>query len=356
MSAFQTHTNKQIARVKAPSRGQRVHLRAPPVASVSEDVLRSHTVTTTAHLRNKPQQPRRKKLVFGWIQDVSGSMSGKRIEASLEGFDYVLQEVCQPTDYMGVVTYNGDLNTLHLPMQVQKIDSSRDKAGIRNGIKGNAAYDRMYDAVGASICGLQAMARDKQYSAVSRDAVYQLLLLTDGGDNYSSEFTLATLTELVAHPGLPDFHLVVVAVSMSERDKQKLRGLCQPVHATFLEVENLSELASTLHHVGEEVQQRLVVTTTTVTQTKVLMRGGNHRNPHLLVDAARDEGVTAITRELASTTMHLSASPPTRSQTQQISLQTQTRLKKAHPRQQVCQHFLAGKCLFGKNCRNVHPR
>jgi hypothetical protein len=50
-----------------------------------------------------------------------------------------IEHVFQRTDYLGVTTYNGDLNTLHLPMQVSKIDPSRDKAGIRRGLLGNTA-------------------------------------------------------------------------------------------------------------------------------------------------------------------------------------------------------------------------
>jgi hypothetical protein len=276
-------------------------------------------------------------------------MSGNRIEASLQGFDHMFEEVCQPTDYLGVVTYNGDLNTLHLPMQVQKIDASRDKAGIRKGLQGNTAYDRMYDAVGSSIRGLQAMAKDERYSAVTDDAVYQLLLLTDGGDNYSSEFTLATLTELVAHPGLPNFHLVVVAVSMSERDKQKLRGLCAPVHATFLDVKNFSDLQHTLHEVGEVVQQRLVFTTTTVTQTRTVMQG------HSTGGAG---SVQTITEGLAATRLHsLPYQPVTRTLVQK---QPQKQKQNRTPRMvtngaNICQHFLTGTCVFGKKCRNEHP-
>jgi len=200
----------------------------------------------------------------------------------------------------------------------------------------------MYDAVGASIQGLQAMTKDRQYAAVTQDAVYQLLLLTDGGDNYSSDFTLAALTDLVAHPGLPNFHLVVVAVSMSDRDKQKLRGLCAPDHATFLDVKNFSELQHTLHEVGEVVQQRLVVTTTTVTKTVVQshgQRGGGVR------------GVQAITEGIAATRLSLPA-PPGAHKTQAVARKARSVVVDERT---VCQHFLAGKCVFGKKCRNVHP-
>jgi hypothetical protein len=172
--------------------------------------------------------------------------------------------VCRPTDFFGVTTYNGDLNTLHLPMPVCKIDSSRDKVGIRKGVGGST---RTYDAIVSAISNFQAMSKDERYKAITEDAVYEILLLTDGGDN-CSEATLQQAAELVARPGLPNFNFIVVAVSMSESDKAKLQTICKPIHATFLDVKNISDLQHTLRSVGEKVQQRLVVTKTiTVTET-----------------------------------------------------------------------------------------
>ena len=121
-------------------------------------------------------------------------------------------------------------------------------------------YDRMYDAIGASIVGLQQMTKDVRINRVTPDAVYELLLLTDGGDNYSSQYTLQEVADVVAHPGLPNFHLILVAVEMSVRDKENLQTvLCAPNHATFIDVRNLSDLQQTLRGVAASEQQRLVV-------------------------------------------------------------------------------------------------
>jgi len=87
------------------------------------------------------------------------------------------------------------------------------------------------------------------------------------GDNASVDYNLKTITELVAKPGLPDFHLTVVAVSMSERDKANFVEMCGCRHATFLDVKALSQLKSTLENVGRAVVGRLVITTTTTTTT-----------------------------------------------------------------------------------------
>jgi hypothetical protein len=228
--------------------------------------------TTTTQAQHAARQARvsKTKLVFGWIQDVSGSMRGRRIERSLEGLDYMTREIFKPNDFLGVMAYNGDINTMHAPMPVKKVDMERDKAAILRGIDGNSAFDRMYDSIGKCIKGLQAMVRNEDYIAVTKDAVYKILLLTDGGDNYSSEYTLEQAAELIAHPGLPNFHFVVVAVEMSARDKQKLQVLCEPDHATFVDVSKLSDLGRTLEEVGKRLQQRRLLVTTTTTTVSVV--------------------------------------------------------------------------------------
>lgn len=332
MSAF--HPRSQVQQKPRPNpRRAPTHATSAVVVGAQSTSRSSRTQTQTqtvttqvTRAMHRPNESTRKKLVFQWVQDVSGSMSGKRIESSLEGFDHMFENVCQPTDLMGVVTFNHDLNTLHLPMSIKKLDASRDKASIRAAVGGRT---RMYDALGSCMRGLKDMSRDERYAAVVEDAVYQLLLITDGEDNSSTQFTRDTLTELVAHPGIPNFHLVVVAVCMSDQEKQALRGLCAPLHATLLDVENISELQHTLREVGEVLLQRLVITTTTVTQ------------------------------QSTSGSQVMAATKPT-----QVPRITQYPRQKpvAKPKQRsvamsgnVCQHYLAGRCKFGNDCRNAHP-
>jgi hypothetical protein len=333
MSLFQPRT--QIAKKSSPPKTTLPQSNKASAMTSHESI--THTVTTAEFNRASRPQPQRKKLVFGWIQDVSASMDGDRIDASLRGFDHMFRDVCLPTDYMGVVTFSDEMKNLHLPMPVHKIDPARDKASIRTAVQG---CTRMYDALGTSIQGLQSMAKDRSYAAVTQDAVYQLLLITDGADNRSTEFTLATLTELVAHPGLPNFHLVLVAVSMRDHDKQKLQGLCAPAHATFLDVKDISELQHTLRRVGEVVQQRLVVTTTTVTKT-VVQNKGNGRGGH---------NVQAITEGIATARLSLPAPPVPHKAAVACKARTVV-VDQKH----ICHHFLAGKCVFGNKCRNLHP-
>jgi len=277
MSAFQSKQSVvKSSNAKYPP-AARAHT---AMSSVQHEVT---TTTTTSRqvvdINVRGSQPvERKKLVFGWIQDVSGSMAGSRINTAIEGFQFMFREVFQPEDFVGVVTYNQFINSLHLPMPVKNVNVVRDIDAIKAGFLKGAHSDKCYDALGDTIEGLKAISRDRSFRAVTENAVYQVLLVTDGGDNASVKFTLRQITELVARPGLPDFHLTVVAVNMSPTDKVKFQELCNCRHATFLEAGDLGQLKSTLEKVGRTVVSRLVAVHTTVTTTTtsaaVSNRGG----------------------------------------------------------------------------------
>jgi hypothetical protein len=244
---------------------------------VNTAVTTSTTRAVAVEQSAAPQTSSRKKLVFGWIQDVSGSMNGDRMDTSMAGLEFMFQEVFEPNDFLGVVTYNDFITTLHLPMLVKKVDVAREKTAVINGLKKGAHNDKCYDALGAAIEGLKSLTKDSAFRSVTMDAVYQLLLVTDGGDNASLQLNFDSCAALVAKPGLPNFHLTVVAVGMSPHDKAKFQKLCSVGHATFLEAANLRDLKTTLERVGHNVRSRLVVqTTTTITSaTMVSVAGGS---------------------------------------------------------------------------------
>jgi len=279
------------------------------------------------------------------VQDVSGSMHGPRINASLEGLELMFREVFQPTDLLSVVTYNGSICNLHMPMQVAKVDQERDKQGILDAMKKDGGYDKAYDALGGVIRSLQSMVRDPKYRAVCNDAVYQVLLVSDGGDNASTEFTLQTLSALVAAPGIPNFHLVVVAVQMSAHDAAKMQALCAPMHCTFLQVGDLASLRRTLARVGQSVQQRLVVQTTVTTYSS-----GRGSIGHPAGDLAAMQALTC-----GFMGMHLPPQCPAPKSKKLLTLMPPSphfpKSKKATP---MCSWHLQGNCRFGAKCKNRH--
>jgi hypothetical protein len=305
--------------------------------------------TVVVSTTSVPTPPARKKLVYGWVQDASGSMSGAPMDASLAGLDYMSTHVFRPTDFLGLTTYNCAISVLHKPIQLAKVDLERDKDAIRQRLRSlEAGGTRTYDGVGASIEALQAMHRDEKFRAVMQDAVFELLLVTDGDDNRSTEYTLERLADLVAHPGLPNFHFVVVAVKMSDADKRKLRVLCTSEHASFLDVGSLSELQHTLRGVAERVQQRLVTTTiTTTTHTSssaaVSARGSV---PKLTAEFSRAR-LTSIGEGSAG-------GPRPRKPAALLPPSSAPRASKKKEAPKVCTHYQAGSCRFGSACRNLH--
>ena len=229
--------------------------------------MKSTTVKNTVSVQRVPvqmqvQQPR-KPLIFQWVQDVSGSMSGSGIDASLKGLEYTVEKVLQDQDMLGLTTFNSKSKMIHRPIRKEKLDLSRDIQTIRNSVGGGTS---IYDALHTSITALKEMVLDSKFVAISKDAVYELLLVTDGADG-NSKFTLQEAIELVKHPGIPNFHLIVVAVGMTEHDKIKLIQLCQCSHAEFISVKHLHELRETIQTLGHQILQRLVYVTTSVTTT-----------------------------------------------------------------------------------------
>jgi hypothetical protein len=132
---------------------------------------------------------------------------------------------------------------------------------------------------------------DEKYAAVTQAAVYQMLLVTDGDDNSSRHFTLESVTDLVRKPGLPDFHLHVIAVQMHRDEKAKLEGICAPGHCTFYQVEDLARLGEALRRVSERVLQQVVcVKTTETTEEAAVML--NTRPQSAGVGATANKSVT----------------------------------------------------------------
>ena len=97
----------------------------------------TQTRTTIVHQHHKTEEAvcqvltrERPKLVFSHVQDVSGSMAGSRIDASLTGVDYMHANVFQPDDFLGVVTFNSDVRTVHQPMPVRRVNRAHNEQAI----------------------------------------------------------------------------------------------------------------------------------------------------------------------------------------------------------------------------------
>lgn len=261
----------------------------------------SSTTTETKQVVCNMLQPtevsQRKKLVFSWVQDVSGSMSGHPIKTSITGLEFMFQNVLAPEDYLSVIAFNTNIRMVHNPMRVAGIDRERDFKAIREAMRDGAGGTKTYDAIGNVITDLVKSSKDPKFSKVHDDAVYQLLVVTDGEDNASTEFNLKRCAELIAHSGLPNFHLWVIGVGMTEYHKQQYEMLCAPRHANYLDIADFSKFQATMERVGNEVRKSLQVVrqviSTTVTKTVSATAGAhnslllnNVKGAHMLLDTA----------------------------------------------------------------------
>lgn len=226
--------------------------------------------TIEANIQRAPS--RRKPIIFQWVQDVSGSMSGSRIKHSIDGLQFIVGEVLNQNDFFGLTTFNSVSKVIHKPLCKKNLDLGKDIDKIEHMVGGGTS---IYDALVQSISELRDLVRNPKYVAMNSDAVYELLLVTDGAD-CNSNTTLSKAIELVAHSGIPNFHLVVVAVCMRPHEKQQLIRLCSFPHATFVEVEHLDQFAATIRKLGQEAMQRarIVITRTVIEEVRVIGSGG----------------------------------------------------------------------------------
>lgn len=232
-------------------------------SAVEQVTTFTKTVHTTSAAHHAPPAGNRKQLIFCLAQDVSGSMSGGKMRESMKGLDVLHDQVFQPEDLLSVVTFASDVQLLHRPMVVRSLDRNRDKSAIQKNVGGCTA---LYDAIGLVIENIRNDRKDAKHQDLHRNAVYELLVITDGEDTSSRRFNLSTISALVAEPGIPNFHLTILGVGMSGSEAAPIKQqLCAPRHAKFLDVSDCNALNAAIQRVAEEVLQRVTVTVTTTT-------------------------------------------------------------------------------------------
>ncbi|GMI48775.1 hypothetical protein TrCOL_g3994 [Triparma columacea] len=235
----------------------------------SFDSFVQHTTTRIVSSRaGRGPHTKRLRLVSAWLQDVSGSMSGQPEREAIGGLRLLHDDVLEKEDCLAVITFGTSVNVLHEPMRVSKVDRVQDERNIRRSAGGMTA---IYDALMTCILGLKEKLGNPKFHQVNKDALYQLILVTDGADN-SSKAGLDEVAALVARPGIPNFHLVVVGIGMDRGTAATLRSrLCAPEHAQYMEAPDIGRLGSTLRRVVQDVKARLVVEVQTV---RVVVNGG----------------------------------------------------------------------------------
>jgi hypothetical protein len=183
-------------------------------------------------------------------------MKGSGEREAARGLALLHDEVLEPEDWLSVVCFDSKVEVLHEPMQKKRLNMDIDQ---RNVLKAGGGMTAIYDALNSCITGLRAKLQDKSFRQINRNAFYQLVLVTDGVDNMSST-TLTEAAALVANPGIPNFHLVVVGIGMPRGTSDTLsRILCAATHAQYMEVDDIARLGETMQRIVTDVRARLVV-------------------------------------------------------------------------------------------------
>ena len=178
--------------------------------------------------------------------DRSGSMAGGKSRAASEGVQQVMG-LAKGNNWVGASSFSTGVEVL-LPLgPKRKAVASGALDSAMESMQRCGGRTALWDAIQS---GIQQMRESKPSPNVQNE----LVVVTDGGENSSTSTTFDELKELVAHPGLPNFHLVVLADSPDAR----LRQLCEPRHCTVLEIGDADSIRGAFGKATTLIRQRML--------------------------------------------------------------------------------------------------
>lgn len=203
------------------------------------------------------------QLAFVVAVDTSTSMLGAPINAAIRGMKHIVG-MMEPTDLFGLSTFDTNVRNLHHAMPCSKINTAKDWDNVRANNRdggGTALWDAISEGVDElhSVHQRQQARRDRSPGAPP--LAYHQIVITDGEDN-SSATRRQDLCQRVAHPGVPNYHLTLVAVGV---DADAARHMQQVVnaagrHGRFIRVSNVRDLEEHLRRQAERIRLSLKLT------------------------------------------------------------------------------------------------
>eukprot|EP00696_Hemimastix_kukwesjijk_P008968 gnl/Hemi2/21326_TR7086_c0_g1_i1.p1 gnl/Hemi2/21326_TR7086_c0_g1~~gnl/Hemi2/21326_TR7086_c0_g1_i1.p1 ORF type:complete len:401 (+),score=103.59 gnl/Hemi2/21326_TR7086_c0_g1_i1:138-1340(+) len=189
----------------------------------------AHVMVALAHQTVVQEPSKPNCLGVTMVLDVSGSMAGIKLTQAKAGIRE-LHRLMRPKDTFLLTTFSDDVTAVIKP----------------NGKKGNVTAEKLeqklqqiqagqgthlYDAILVTVRNLRASIEKSQQHAPRKThkRVFEIFVLTDGEDTSSSSVRaqkLAELRSLLEHPGIPHFHLIVIAVGMTAETERIFQGLC----------------------------------------------------------------------------------------------------------------------------------
>jgi Mg-chelatase subunit ChlD len=160
-----------------------------------------------------------KQVLF--VIDESGSMSGSKFNEAMNGCKTVLKSLNSDHDWVGIYLFDTRTRCICKPVFLKKPEGRNLEATI-NGLRCNGGGTAIYDAV------MTASNAFKKPESEGLAVQYELIVLTDGADGSSSvtnRSVNAHLNALKASGGLGTLHVTVLAVGMSDRDRNEMRTM-----------------------------------------------------------------------------------------------------------------------------------
>jgi Mg-chelatase subunit ChlD len=198
----------------------------------------------------KPKTVKINKQVM-FVIDESGSMSGSKFNEAMNGCKTVLKSLSYDHDWVGIYLFDSRVRCISNPVFLKR-EGSNLEATI-NGLRCNGGGTAIYDAVRTAS---NAFVKPKNEGLAVQ---YELIVLTDGADGGSSvsnHSINAHLNALKASGGLSTLHVTVLAVGMSDRDRNEMRTMVNGLG----EVHDVSSSAGAINDCFIKVVQKGIKT------------------------------------------------------------------------------------------------
>jgi uncharacterized protein YegL len=146
---------------------------------------------------------------------------------------------------MELILFNSSAHKEHKLIRKMYLDWEKDKKNmVASG--GTALYDAIEIAI-------NTYPKNKKYQ---NDQV-EMVVLTDGEDTTGK--SVQSVKDLVASPGIRNFHLFVIGVGIEARQVAELTELCAPKHAKFLHAVDVHEISKVFSQVKELIIERMII-------------------------------------------------------------------------------------------------
>jgi len=179
-------------------------------------------------------------VTVGMVVDNSGSMKPKRTEVILAALAFARSS--NPEDQMFVVNFNENVS-LGLPSHMPFTDKNSDLQDALATIRANGKT-ALYDAIAAALQHLEKGNRDKKV----------LIVVSDGGDNASSQYNLAQIMAMAEKSNAIIYTVDIFEEGDLDRNPGALRRLAKATGGEAFKPDSLKDIASICEQIARDIR------------------------------------------------------------------------------------------------------